>query len=157
MNKLIRKLIPWLGILIVGGYAMTACGREGLSVKVLSRETGTLRQKFFAEVADTPEKRAMGLMYRRDLAKDQGMLFVFPYPTEGPFWMRNTLISLDMLFIGGDKKILTIVPQAEPQTTTPRVPQGPYLYVLEIRGGRSADLGIRVGDGVQFDIPLPKN
>jgi uncharacterized membrane protein (UPF0127 family) len=132
-----------------------SCGGGGsgspdlLSVKVLAPD-GNLRREFQAELADDPAERSQGLMYRQELGKDRAMLFIFPQDTSGPFWMKNTLIPLDIIFIGFDKKIVSIVEMATPQTTTPRAPAGPYRYVLEVEGGRSAELGIQGGDSVEF-------
>ncbi len=80
------------------------------------------------------------------------MLFLFPQLVDGPFWMKNTLIPLDILFIGADKKIISMVENAEPLSTTPRAPAGPYQYVLEIEGGRARELGIQAGDRVEFEL-----
>ena len=127
-------------------------GQDLLAVKVFGSD-GALRREFQAELADDPTERSQGLMWRQELAKDRGMLFIFPQDTEGPFWMKNTLIPLDIIFIGADKKIVSIVERATPQTTSPRAPEGPYRYVLEINGGRSAELGIQAGDAVEFQVP----
>jgi uncharacterized membrane protein (UPF0127 family) len=134
---------------------LISCGGNGsggtdlVSVKV-SAPDGALRARFQAELADDPAERSQGLMYRQELGKDRGMLFIFPQDTEGPFWMKNTLIPLDIIFIGADKKIVSISERATPQTTTPREPAGPYRYVLEIEGGRSDELNVQAGDGVEF-------
>ncbi|HKX12881.1 MAG TPA: DUF192 domain-containing protein [bacterium] len=124
-------------------------GPELLPVKILAPD-GNLRREFQAELADDPTERSQGLMWRQELGKDRGMLFVFPQDTQGPFWMKNTLIPLDIIFISADKKIVSIAERATPQTTTPREPAGPYRYVLEIEGGRGDELGIQAGDGVEF-------
>jgi uncharacterized membrane protein (UPF0127 family) len=105
------------------------------------------------ELALTPAERSQGLMFRKELGPENGMLFVFPSPSTGAFWMQNTLISLDIIFIGSDKKIINIVARAEPQTTTPREPEGPYLYTLELEGGRAEELGIIPGDAIAFELP----
>ncbi|HEX5034235.1 MAG TPA: DUF192 domain-containing protein [bacterium] len=135
---------------------LVSCGGSGgqdlLAVKVFGRD-GTLRREFQAELADDPAERSQGLMWRQELGKDRGMLFIFPQDTEGPFWMKNTLISLDIIFISADKKVVSLVERATPQTTSPRAPEGPYRYVLEINGGRSSELGIQAGDAVEFQIP----
>ena len=133
---------------------LVACGSgEDLVAVKISAPDGQLRREFQAELADEPTERSQGLMFRQELGKDRGMLFVFPQDTTGPFWMKNTLIPLDIIFIGADKKIVSIAEMATPQTTTPRSPAGPYRYVLEINGGRGAELAIQAGDGVEFQIP----
>lgn len=132
--------------------AWTGCGAsEGLTpVRILAPD-GALRGEFQAELASTPAQLAQGLMYRQELGPDRGMLFIFPEVTQTSFWMKNTLIPLDMIFIGADRKIVSIVENAAPQTTTPRSAEGPFQYVLEIEGGRSAALGLRPGDKVEFE------
>src|SRR5512134_3636635 len=102
------------------------------------------------EVADTPAKRELGLQYRRDLAPDRGMIFLFPTESEHAFWMKNTPIPLDMIFINRDRKIVGIVEQAVPLSTDSRSVPGASQFVLEINGGLSKRHGIKVGDSVQF-------
>lgn len=102
------------------------------------------------EVADTQEARSYGLMYRKDLAPDAGMLFVFPREEEQSFWMKNTPLSLDMIFIGTDKQIVGIVADAKPFTTEPRSIGKPSLYVLEVHGGFCAKHSVRVGNRLEL-------
>jgi uncharacterized membrane protein (UPF0127 family) len=119
-------------------------------------DAGGRRVEFRVEVAVSPEEHARGLMYRSQLAPDAGMIFVFEYPSVQRFWMKNTLIPLDMLFIGKDRTIVGIVPDAVPETTSERMVGLPSLYVLEIGGGLSARLGIRPGQSVEFqNVPEP--
>ena len=104
----------------------------------------------------TPEEHARGLMYRSTLATDAGMIFVFDESSVQRFWMKNTLIPLDMIFIGKDRKIVGIVEDAAPETETERMVGVPSQYVLEIGGGLSARLGIHAGEPVEFqNIPQP--
>ncbi len=110
---------------------------------------------FEAEIADTPEARTRGLMFRESLGPSRGMLFLFP--SEGPrsFWMKNTLIPLDMIFIRSDRRILGIVENAEPKTTTSRSVPGHSQFVLELNGGTVQRLGIEPGQRVHFVAPIP--
>lgn len=124
----------------------------GREIPTVAIDTGTTKHKFKVELALTSEEHARGLMYRRSLAPDTGMLFVFDSPRPQSFWMQNTFIPLDMIFIGGDRRIIGIVENAEPLTTAPRRVEGDSQYVLEIGGGLSARLGIRPGQPVE----LPK-
>ncbi len=103
---------------------------------------------FDVEIARSANELAYGLMNRSGMAKDHGMLFVFRDETERSFWMKNTLIPLDMLFIRSDGIIHRIHPSAIPHDLTPIFSQGPVMAVLELNGGRSADLGIKAGDRV---------
>ena len=102
------------------------------------------------EVADTPDARARGLMYRRYLAADAGMLFIFPTPAEQRFWMKNTPLALDMIFIDADRRIVGIVADTHPFTTNPVGTDQPSQYVLEVRAGFCAAHGIAAGDPIEF-------
>ena len=105
---------------------------------------------FRVEIARLPKEREQGLMYRDRMAADAGMLFIFEHPGPLSFWMKNTLIPLDMIFIGGDRRIVGIVENAEPGTLSARQVDGPAKYVLEINGGLSAKLGIQAGTAVDL-------
>jgi len=105
--------------------------------------------RFRVQVAATGEQQEKGLMFRRSLPGDEGMVFPFDPPQEVSFWMKNTLIPLDMLFIRPDGRIGRIA-TAKALDLSP-VPSGePISTVLEIRGGRAAELGIRAGDAVDW-------
>lgn len=103
------------------------------------------------ELATTGPSRTRGLMWRRELAPGQGMLFVVPEAGVQSFWMRNTLIPLDMLFIDAELRIVGIIERAEPRTLTPRSVGKPGPYVLEVPGGWCASVGIRPGSRVQLE------
>jgi len=102
------------------------------------------------EIARTPAERAEGLMYRWSLEDDHGMLFIFDDVEVRSFWMKNTRIPLDMIFIGPDKKIVGIVREAEPYTTQSRTVGVPSQYVLEVYGGEAEEHGLSAGDRVFF-------
>jgi uncharacterized membrane protein (UPF0127 family) len=105
--------------------------------------------RFAAEVAATPEQQERGLMFRRELAPDHGMIFPYGPPQTVGFWMKNTLIPLDMLFIRADGTIARIA-TATPLSLDTVGSGEPVAAVLEIRGGRAAELGIRAGDRVDW-------
>ena len=108
------------------------------------------------EVARTEAERERGLMFRQKLGADEGMLFVFPESGDQAFWMKNTLIPLDMIFIAESGAVVGVVADAEPFSTTPRSVGTPSRYVLEVNGGWSAAHGIARGDRVRFEgIALP--
>ncbi len=101
---------------------------------------------FAVEVADDPSERAQGLMNRAEMPRMAGMLFVYDAPQAVSFWMRNTLIPLDMIFASADGTIQSIHARAKPLDETP-IPGGMDIqYVLEINGGMAARLGIAEGD-----------
>lgn len=101
---------------------------------------------FNIEVVDTEAGREKGLMYRKSLAPDAGMLFDFLTPQPVEFWMENTLIPLDMVFIASDGIVTSIHADAKPMDTTPIPSGGPVQFVLEIPGGRAAEIGLMPGD-----------
>jgi len=107
--------------------------------------------KFNVEVVDTNESRAQGLMFRTSMAPDAGMLFDFKESRQVSFWMQNTLIPLDMLFIRHDGTIANIQVNAKPMDPTSIPSDGPVEFVLEIAGGRSVEPGIKAGDTVLHD------
>jgi uncharacterized membrane protein (UPF0127 family) len=106
---------------------------------------------FQVEVADTPAKRSLGLQYRKELGDDRGMIFLFPGEAQQSFWMKNTPIPLDMIFINAERKIVGIVEQTTPYSLDSRSVAAPSQFVLEIKGGSARRNGIRPGDSVRFD------
>lgn len=102
------------------------------------------------EVVQTPQERQRGLMFRKQLDADAGMLFVFERPQHNVFWMRNTLLPLDMIFITRDMRVLGVVENATPQTESPREVPGESQYVLEVNAGFSRQHGITQGTKVQW-------
>jgi uncharacterized membrane protein (UPF0127 family) len=104
---------------------------------------------FTVEVAATPDQQERGLMFRHSLAGDRGMIFPYDPPQEVGFWMKNTLIPLDIIYIRANGTIARIV-NAQPMDITPLPSGEPVALVLEIRGGRAAELGIREGDKVSW-------
>ena len=118
-----------------------------LPISALAEMAG---QQISLEVARTPEEQAMGLMYRTSLAADRGMLFPFEPPQPVSFWMKNTLIPLDMVFLRNGK-VKAIAANVPPCTTTPCPTYGPSTeidQVIELRGGRAAELGLNVSDQI---------
>lgn len=103
---------------------------------------------FAVEMARTEEERRTGLMYRKHLAEGRGMLFDFSPPQEVEMWMKNTFVSLDMIFIGADGRILRIAERTEPESTRIISSRGPAKGVLEVVAGTARKLGIAPGDRV---------
>ncbi|KAJ54536.1 hypothetical protein ACMU_17665 [Actibacterium mucosum KCTC 23349] len=102
--------------------------------------------RFTVELADTDATRAQGLMHRASMPQSHGMLFVYPAPHSAFFWMRNTLIPLDMIFVGEDGEVLRIHQNAIPLDES-LIKGGPnVLLVLELNGGVSERLGLQEGD-----------
>ncbi len=106
---------------------------------------------FDVQVADDDAERQTGLMFTEKLREDEGMLFVFERERHNSFWMKNTLIPLDMLFIDDDLVVVGIVENAEPMTTVGRAVPGDSRYVLELAGGSARRLGLTAGQQVRFE------
>lgn len=113
---------------------------------VLKTDSGP--HSFTVELAATPQEKALGLMYRRSLPADAGMLFLYDRPQPLTMWMRNTLISLDMVFIGADMRVHRIETHTEPFSTDIISSDGEVKAVLELNAGTAAAIGLKVGDEV---------
>jgi uncharacterized membrane protein (UPF0127 family) len=119
--------------------------------RVVVETSSGARHAVRVEIARTRAEQAKGLMDRTSLDPDAGMLFLFDDNVEHSFWMKNTLIPLDMIFIDDQGTIAGIVERAEPRTLTGRTVGKPSRYVLEVNGGWSAAHGVHVGDRVRFE------
>lgn len=117
--------------------------------ELLTIESGDRTHTFDVEVARTPEEKAQGLMYRTQLPSGTGMLFPYDEPAEIQMWMRNTFISLDMVFIRADGRIHRIEARTEPMSEKLIGSHGDMTGVLEIGAGEASRLGIKAGDLVR--------
>ena len=145
------RAIHWLvlaffGLLVAAGPVWPA-GKQTLEI---ASQSGV--HVFSVELADNDAERAKGLMYRKELPEGQGMLFDFHREQDVSFWMQNTYIPLDMIFIRGDGRILRIAENTEPLSTRLIPSGGPVRAVLEIIGGSARKLGIAPGDRVASPI-----
>ena len=146
MNRFFTGSIAACIVLLVS--SLPACSADP-RVIVLTKSGKEVA--FRVEIADTPAKRELGLQYRRELGDDRGMLFLFPAESAQTFWMKNTPISLDMIFIAGDRKIVGIVERAVPFSTVTLSVGAPSRFVLEIKGGLANAKRIQAGDSVRFE------
>ncbi|MFK7745415.1 MAG: DUF192 domain-containing protein [Roseobacter sp.] len=128
----------------VQGAAAQSCAQDTVYLK---GDWGQAR--FSIEIADDPDERATGLMHRTEMASAAGMLFVYPRPQTMSFWMRNTLIELDLIFVDQRGVVQHIHHRAQPLDETPILGGKGLTHVLEINGGMSARLGIEVGSVLQ--------
>lgn len=133
-----------LSLVAAGARAEDVCAPERLDIR---GDWGTAR--FSVEIADDDGERAQGLMFRETLGAAQGMLFVYPRPGSHSFWMKNTLIPLDMLFVTPDGVVQHVHAMAVPGDLTPIGGGDGVLAVLEIRGGLAAAMGIEPGDEIR--------
>ena len=141
-----RLLIVFLGALLLAPLPAAA---KGLRVEPLDLVTSHGVVHFKVEIADNEATRERGLMFRTSMAPGRGMLFDFKHPQPVAFWMRNTLIPLDMIFIAADGRIVSIARNAVPHDETPIPSGGVILGVLELKGGRAAEIGLQPGDRVR--------
>ncbi len=114
--------------------------------------SGDKSYSFKVELADTPQETELGLMYRKEVPKDGGMIFDFGQPRPTTMWMKNTLVPLDMLFLGPDGTVLAIAQNARPHSERLIDPGVAVKGVLELAGGRTKELGIKPGDKVQHKM-----
>jgi len=140
---------------LVASFLLVACSavaRSSLPVEAITIDTAKGRHAFQVEVAADRESQARGLMYRRAMAADAGMLFELHQDVFISFWMKNTFLPLDMVFIRADGTVSSIEPNAVPFSTDPIPSTEPVRAVLEINGGLAHDLGIKPGDRVHAAI-----
>jgi uncharacterized membrane protein (UPF0127 family) len=123
--------------------------QTGLAEVPLTIRSARGEHHFTVEIAATLEQQERGLMFRRELGPDRGMIFPYEPPQAVGFWMKNTLIPLDMVFIRADGTIARIA-TATPLSLDTVQSGEPVAAVLEIRGGRAAELGVREGDRVDW-------
>ena len=128
----------------------------GNGTLVLKTDSGP--HSFNIEIASTNGERALGLMYRGELPNNAGMLFLYDAPQPITMWMRNTILSLDMIFIGTDGKVHRIESRTEPFSTDIISSDGTVQGVLEVNAGTAAKIGLKTGDEVAFSglLKAPK-
>lgn len=138
------SLLAWCACL-----PLFACGASSPPKVILHRQTGAPIH-VRVEIANTPERRQLGLMYRKDLPHDHGMLFLFPQETPQSFWMKNTVLPLDIIYISAARTIVSIAKNTTPFSEQP-IPSGqPAQFVLEVNAGFCERHGIVSGDRVEF-------
>jgi uncharacterized protein len=156
MKKMISVVVAaalaaFLGIL---GSELMPGKADGTIVFPHSRmeilRTDGSKAAFDIELATTPEQQERGLMFRKNLAPDAGMLFLWPTDEPVSMWMKNTFISLDMLYVAHDGRIAKIIANAVPLDLTPLPSDDPIRAVIEIGGGEAARQNIKTGDKVLF-------
>ena len=150
------RALRWTAFVLFALFAAAGPVRPaGLQTLEIASKTGV--HAFSVEIADTDAEREKGLMFRKELPEGRGMLFDFHREQEVGFWMENTYIPLDMIFIRGDGRILRIAENTEPLSTRIIPSGGPVRAVLEVIGGTARKFGIAPGDRVaitDFQRPL---
>lgn len=136
-----------IAVAIIG--LLAGCDPAGPAVVIVAPDK-SVRATISVEIADTPQQRELGLMYRKHMDENAGMLFVFPATQPLKFWMKNTFIPLDMLFADNSGTIVGIVANAVPFSEANVGPDIPTRYVVEVNGGFAARHGIEPGDRLEF-------
>jgi hypothetical protein len=149
----------FLTVFLLGGCSLDALtGAEKKTeakgpIVVLNTEKG--RSEVVVDIADTMDERTRGLMYRKSLQKDAGMFFIFEGEEERSFWMKNTLIPLDMIFMDAGYGVVNIAKNVQPCKADPCPGYGsvkPAKFVLEVNGGFSDTIGLKEGDKAELKI-----
>jgi uncharacterized membrane protein (UPF0127 family) len=141
----------WIAVLFLGLFVAAGPARAaGQQTLEIATKSGV--HPFSVELATTEPEREKGLMFRKELPEGQGMLFDFQRDQDVGFWMQNTYIPLDMIFIKGDGRILRIAENTEPMSERLVPSGGPVLGVLEVIGGTARKFGIAAGDRVSYPI-----
>jgi uncharacterized membrane protein (UPF0127 family) len=168
-NYLFFSVIP-MGLLLLYVFTNSDCGKEQKQNLVVDTTKKKLQEIPFVrqgevyfqdknkklikqidvEIADTDEKRHRGLMFRTKMDSSQGMLFIFPEEDEQAFYMKNTIISLDIIFINSKKQIVKIYKNTKPFDLTDLPSKRPILYVVEVNAGFTEKHGIKEGDYIDF-------
>ncbi|WP_252910987.1 DUF192 domain-containing protein [Aliihoeflea aestuarii] len=160
-----NKRIAVLALALTGAFGMSVSVPiafaqpvvQGAEMKLpvdaapLTFEAGGETVAFDVEIADTPERRARGLMFRTDLPEDRGMLFVFGETRQVSFWMQNTPLPLDLVFVGEDGVVIDTLP-GEPFSTASIGPGAPSRFVLELHAGTADEVGIVAGTRLHHPI-----
>ncbi|MEM6474829.1 MAG: DUF192 domain-containing protein [Pseudomonadota bacterium] len=126
---------------------------SGLKIIDVTIERDAGPMTFKTELADTPEAQARGLMFRTELGDDEAMLFPSREPSQRSFWMKNTPLSLDIIFVGTDGRISNIAANTTPYSEDSVASSGLATAVFEIRAGLSEKFGIKPGDALTYTLP----
>lgn len=162
-----RRSLQWLvialAVFVMGGLVYIAIPktpkgpagprftRQG-ELQFIERESGKEIKSIDIEVKRSPEERNTGMMWRRSMEDSQGMLFIMDRPEPQSFWMRNTYIPLDIIFVDENLKVLNIRANAQPQTLESQPSIGDALYVVEVVGGFCEKYGVQAGDEIRFRL-----
>lgn len=144
-----RNSLRFLPLAALLAIALSACSKPQVAIRPSGGDAAAIAT-VKVEIADTPAKREIGLMYRKRLAPDAGMIFIFPKALPVRFWMKNTEIPLDMIFANGEGRIIGIVTNAAPYSERLLAVEGNSKYVLEVNAGFCKRFGVKAGDYLEF-------
>ena len=148
-----------LGVVLLCAVLIVTLGFRshavGVSLSFVGPDGKLRGAKIASEIVASPKTREVGLMYRKELPADTGMLFIYPKESIQTFWMRNTYVSLDMIFLDKDRVVVGFVENIPTLNDAPRKIDKPSLYALEVPAGTVAAHQITIGDKLVSDQPLP--
>lgn len=150
----IRVALIALSILL-GVFVSCRAQKPAINVQLLATNAQPLSPVIQAELAVSASEKQLGLMYRKHLGETEGMLFIFPDESLRSFWMKNTYVELDIIFLDASLRVVSISERATPLTETKRSSTAPAKYVLEVRGGMSKTWGVGPGSVLKVDGALP--
>ena len=153
-----QRIVPLLGTMLLFFILVPVAGCENKPATVeifLQHPDGGRTPVVHAELAANEGQRSLGLMFRRELGETEGMLFLFPTERPQQFWMKNTYIELDIIYLDHSFNVVSIAKRATPLTESPRPSEKPAQYVLEVRGGTSDKWGIVPGSKAVITGNLP--
>lgn len=150
MRKIQLSALIALVISLMFAYQQVMAGETSSFTKLTITNAQADERDFLITIARTPLEQARGLMFRKSMPANQGMLFISESPEIMTMWMKNTYIPLDMVFIGEDEKIVDIHRSAEPLSEEHITPKAPAIAVLEVNGGLTKTLDINIGDKVSY-------
>lgn len=157
-SRRVAPLVAWV-VIAACAAAPGGAGETPTRVATDSRRADVRfprGRSFVAEIADTPARWERGYMFRREIRDDEAMIFVFPEAGFHPFWMKSTLVPLDMIWMDDAFTVMHIETAAPPCTADPCPSYGPLRkarYVLEVRGGVASHEGLKIGDRLQISFP----
>jgi uncharacterized membrane protein (UPF0127 family) len=147
-----RRILPP----IVSAFVLVACSGASAAPPPLNWERGSLSVEtasgvhtFSVEIADEPDERERGLMYRTEMAADAGMIFAYDSPQIITIWMKNTVLPLDIIYVNEQGRVMTIAPDAEPYSLKLISSQKPVVAAIEFNAGTAARIGLKPGDTVR--------
>ena len=148
-----------LAVVVLAVVAIVTLGLRthppGVGLSFVAADGTPRGGKLTVEIVAAPKTREVGLMYRKELAADSGMLFIYPKESIQTFWMHNTYVSLDMVFIDKDKVVVGFLENVPTLNDAPRKIDKPSMYALELPAGTVAAHKISIGDKLNSDQPLP--
>jgi len=152
----IRQAIVLIGIVLAVVLYQMWSADAALLAAHFTRADGTTTRTFRLEIASTEPEREKGLMFRKEMKSHRGMLFIFPAESVQSFWMKNTYLSLDMVFVNSARRVVGILENVPVLNEAPRTVGVPSQYVVELVAGAAKDQGITVGSEFVPDSPLPR-